>query len=63
MLIAVGVSFATPPDPDEKTAGLTMQTMSERQIAENRASYNAWDIAASLAVVGIVAYVMFYFSG
>ncbi len=62
VLIAVGVSFATPADPDYKTEGLTMQTMSEEQIAENRASYNVWDIAASLLVVAVVAYVMFAFS-
>lgn len=62
VLIAVGVSFATPADPDYKTEGLTMQTMSKEQIAENRASYNVWDIAASLLVVAVVAYVMFAFS-
>lgn len=63
ILIAVGVSLATPPQSELQLRGLTSGTLSEQQKIENKASYNVWDIVASLIVVAIVAYVMIYFNG
>ncbi|MEM6801427.1 MAG: sodium:solute symporter [Bacteroidota bacterium] len=60
--ITVGVSLLTPPDDEDKIAGLTLDTVSEEQKALNRESFNMWDVAASLFVVAIVVFVMFYFS-
>lgn len=42
--------------------GLTMSTISDEQKAANKASYGLIDIVASVFVLGLVAYVMIYFS-
>ena len=63
VLIAVGVSLATPPQDEAQLEGLTFATITEEQKAANRASYNAIDVIASLVVVGIVAYIMISFNG
>lgn len=62
VLITIGVSLFTPAQKEEQLQGLTFDTLSESDKAENRASYNIWDVVASLIVVGIVAYVMISFS-
>jgi SSS family solute:Na+ symporter len=43
--------------------GLTFGTLTAQQKADNRASYNVWDIALSLLVLGMVAFVMASFTG
>jgi SSS family solute:Na+ symporter len=43
--------------------GLTFGTLTAEQKAANRASYNWVDIALSLLVIGIVAFVMISFTG
>lgn len=61
--ITVVVSLLTPPQSDDQLDGLTFQTVSEEQKAVTRASFNVWDVAASLFVVAVVAYVMISFTG
>lgn len=61
--ICVVVSLLTPAQSDEELAGLTYGTLTEEQKAENKNSYNWIDIAASIGVVAIVAYVMISFTG
>ncbi|MEZ4776855.1 MAG: sodium:solute symporter [Bacteroidia bacterium] len=63
VLIAVVVSLTSEIPSAEKLKGLTFQTLTQEQKSANRSSYNMWDIAASAAVVAIVAYVMFSFNG
>jgi SSS family solute:Na+ symporter len=63
VIVCVGVSLATAPPPLEKIQGLTYGSLSPEQIQANRNSYNKWDIILSLAVIGIVVYVMTTFTG
>lgn len=63
VVFCVVVSLATPPPPLEKTQGLTYGSLTQEQIQANRNSYNIWDIVLSLAVIGIVVYVMTSFTG
>lgn len=63
VLIAIGVSLATPPQDEQQLSGLTLDTITPEQRAANRQSYNVLDIVASLVVVAIVAYVMVSFNG
>ncbi|MFV0539800.1 MAG: sodium:solute symporter [Aestuariibaculum sp.] len=60
--IAVGVSMFYPASSPTKIAGLTFGTITKEQKAENRSSYNFWDIAASVLIIVIVIYVMLSFS-
>lgn len=60
--IAVIVSMFYPAPSDAQLAGLTFGTVSADQKAENKLSYNVWDIVASGLVVLIVAYIMVSFS-
>ncbi len=63
VILCLVVSWLTPAPSDEKIQGLTFATLSEEQRKANRASYNFWDIAFSLIVIGIVVYVMVSFTG
>ncbi|MEM7367197.1 MAG: sodium:solute symporter [Bacteroidota bacterium] len=62
VLIAVVVSLTSEIPPIEKLKGLTFQTVTEEQKAENRASYSMIDIVASVVVVIIVLLVMVSFN-
>ena len=63
VIVCVTVSLLTKaPDP-EQIKGLTYSSLTEEQKQSNRNSYNAWDIILSLAVIGIVAFVMISFTG
>jgi solute:Na+ symporter, SSS family len=63
VIVCVGVSLLTPaPDP-ERIKGLTFNSLTPEQKESNRATYNIWDIVLSLAVLAIVAFVMFSFTG
>ena len=46
----------------EKVEGLTLVTITDEQRAENKESFNWIDVAASLFVISMVAWVMIYFS-
>ncbi len=61
--VAVVVSLMNPKPSEEKLQGLTFGTITPEQKAENRASYNMWDILASLGVIAIVIYIMVSFNG
>lgn len=63
VVVCIGVSLATPAPSLEQIQGLTFGTLSAEQKAENRLSYNIWDIVFSLIVLGIVAWVMLTFTG
>lgn len=63
VVVCIAVSLATPAPALEKIQGLTFGTLSAEQKAENRLSYNIWDIVFSLIVLGIVAWVMLSFTG
>jgi SSS family solute:Na+ symporter len=61
--VCVGVSMLTAPPSIERIQGLTYGSLTEEQKQANRNSYNLWDIAFSLLVIGIVAAVMINFAG
>lgn len=63
VIILVGVSLATPAQPEEQVRGLTFSTLTEEQKKSNKNSYNWIDIVTSLIVVGVVIYVMTTFTG
>ncbi|MDH5400407.1 MAG: sodium/solute symporter, partial [Cyclobacteriaceae bacterium] len=63
IVIAIGVSLATPAMPREKLVGLTFGTLSDEQKASRKNSYNWVDIITSLVVLAIVIYVMTTFNG
>ncbi len=60
--VAVLVSMLTPRPDAKQLEGLTMNTLTVAQRAENKGSYNWIDIVASLFILGVVAWVMIYFS-
>ncbi len=63
VILCLVVSWLTPAPLPEQIQGLTFSTLSAEQKLANRASYNFWDIAFSLIVIAIVAYVMISFTG
>lgn len=63
VILCLVVSWLTPAPSAAQIQGLTFGTLSDEQRLSNRASYNFWDIALSLLVIGIVAYVMVSFTG
>jgi len=63
VIICLAVSWLTPAPSAAQIQGLTFGTLSDEQRQSNRASYNFWDIALSLLVIGMVAYVMVSFTG
>jgi SSS family solute:Na+ symporter len=63
VILCLAVSFTAPAPSAEQVQGLTFGTLSAEQKAANRASYNVWDVVTSLAVIGIVVYVMTSFTG
>lgn len=63
LAIAIIVSMFSPAPTAQQLEGLTFNTLTERQISDNKNSYNWVDIAASVFIIMIVAWVMFYFNG
>ncbi|MEQ1587458.1 MAG: sodium:solute symporter [Cyclobacteriaceae bacterium] len=63
VILCLVVSWLTPAPSPEQIQGLTFSTLSAEHKLANRASYNFWDIAFSLIVIAIVAYVMISFTG
>ncbi|MBW8245142.1 sodium:solute symporter [Muricauda oceani] len=63
IILIVVVSYATPAPSDEKLKNLTYATISEEERKENKNSYNWKDIAISIVIIAIVAYVMIWFNG
>ena len=60
--VAILVSMFTKAPSAEKVEGLTLGTITDEQRAENKESFNWIDVAASLFVISMVAWVMIYFS-
>lgn len=63
VVVCVTASLLTPAPAPSQIEGLTYGTLTEQQKADNRGSYNTWDIVVSLIVIGIVVYVMTSFTG
>lgn len=62
VLIAIVVSLMTAKPSEEQLSGLTFSTITEKQKAENQSSYTMWDVAATLAIIGVIAWIMISFS-
>ncbi|MBN2415266.1 sodium:solute symporter [bacterium] len=58
----VTVSLLTAAPDAKKIEGLTFSTISAKHKAENRASWNKWDVIATAGVLGIVLTLYLYFS-
>ena len=63
VILIVVVSLLTPAPAHEKTDNLTFQTISEEEKRSNKTSYNWKDIAVSVLIIVIVAWVMIFFNG
>jgi len=63
IILILVVSYATAPPSDEKLKNLTYATISDEERKKNKSSYNWKDIAISVIIVAIVAYVMIWFNG
>jgi len=62
-LVMVLVSYATPTPDYASFAGLTMDTVNEKQQLETRSSYNKTDIAATILVLILIVAAYLYFNG
>ena len=62
ILIIVVASYSAPAQPAEQIAGLTYFGLSPEQRAENRESWSAVDVAASVGVMALVVGIYVYFS-
>jgi len=60
--IVVFVSLMTAAPDEKRISGLTYATATDEDRAENRASWNMWDVAASLLVLVLVVGLYLYFS-
>ena len=63
IILIVVVSYATPAPSDKKLENLTYATISDEERKNNKNSYNWKDIAISVIIIAIVAYVMIWFNG
>jgi len=63
IILILVVSYATAPPSDQKIKNLTYATISDDERKENKNSYNWKDIAISIIIIAIVAYVMIWFNG
>ncbi|MDF0717117.1 sodium:solute symporter [Muricauda sp. 334s03] len=63
IILILVVSYATAPPSDEKIKNLTYATISDDERKVNKNSYNWKDIAISIIIIAIVAYVMIWFNG
>jgi len=63
VIAMVVVSYLTEKPDDEKIRGLTFATITPEQRAATRASWNKWDVIASLVVVAVILAAYLYFRG
>ena len=61
MLVIVVVSRFTTPAPAEQIVGLTFGSTTDEQKAVTRASWNKWDVIATLGVVVLCGLFYAYF--
>ncbi len=63
VLVILGVSFLTPPQPESRIAGLTYRSVTpEQKKAEEGDSIEFWDILGTVVVLGLVLGIYLYFS-
>jgi solute:Na+ symporter, SSS family len=62
IVLVVFGSFTAPPPPAAQIAGLTYRSTTPEQRAENRASWNAVDVAGTAVVLALVLGIYLYFS-
>lgn len=62
IILVVGISYMTAPDPRERIVGLTYQSRTPEQRAEISASVGAWDYIGTVVVLGMVLVIYLYFS-
>ncbi|MDR2512435.1 MAG: sodium:solute symporter [Puniceicoccales bacterium] len=62
IVLVLGISLLTPPQPAAQVVGLTHDSLTPEQRAENRSSWNWVDVVGSLVVIGGVLGVYAYFS-
>ena len=60
--LIIVISLLTPAPSDEKVAGLTYSSITDEQQEENRESWNRWDVAGTVVVLGLVLAIYLYFS-
>ena len=63
IIVFLVVSYATPKPDYEKISGLTFSTMSEKDRAETRASWNTKDVLTSVLLVAVIIAIYMYFTG
>ena len=56
-------SYAHPAPAIDQIENLTFSTLSPESVANNKNSYNFWDILITIAVVLLVVGVMIFFNG
>jgi len=60
--VMFGVSYMTDPPNYEKISGLTYGTLTDEDKAATRSTWNWWDVALSVLLVGIILFIYIYFS-
>ena len=61
-VLVIVVSLLTPAPAEEQVRGLTYGSRTPEQLAENRASWNKWDVIGSVVVLGMVVGGYLYFT-
>jgi SSS family solute:Na+ symporter len=62
-IVMVSVSYATEMPLYERISGLTFGTLTPEHRAQNKASYNMWDIIMSFVVIALILSAYLYFTG
>jgi len=62
ILIIIGVSYTSEAPDEEQIAGLTYGSLSDKDKEEIRASWNKYDVAGTVVVLGLVVGFYLYFS-
>ena len=60
-LVIFAVSTVTPKAPPEQIAGITYNTATAQQLAEERDGYGFWEIFHTVVIVGIIVGIYIYF--
>jgi SSS family solute:Na+ symporter len=63
VIVCTVVSLATEAPSEEKLAGLTFGTLTDKQVTAAKNSYSLWDVVASVVLVLIIIGILFYFQG
>jgi SSS family solute:Na+ symporter len=62
LLVIIAASYTSPPEPTEQIRGLTYDTISPEERAENRTSGGRPAVIGSVIVIGLVLAIYLYFS-